>query len=115
MNAHEKDIVRVRHMLDAIATLDKYLVDRSREDFFSDELLINMAARQISIVGEAMDALSQEFRSDHPGLPYRDAKDMRNFLIHEYFDVTDKALWETYEKNIPDLKRQLDEVLEKEA
>jgi len=115
MNAHKKDIVRVHHMLDAIATLDKYLADCSREDFFKDELLINMAARQISIVGEAMDALSQEFRSDNTELQYRKAKDIRNFLIHEYFDVTDKALWDTYRDDIPELKRQLDEIIEKEA
>ncbi len=113
MNVHKRDIVRVRHILDAIAMLDKYLSACSREAFFKDELLVNMAARQISIVGEAMDALSQEFRSDYPGLPYRDAKDMRNFLIHEYFDVTDKALWETYEKNIPNLRHRLEEILER--
>ena len=112
MNEYKRDIVRIRHILDAIATLDKYLSDCSREEFFKDELLTNMAARQISIVGEAMDVFSSEFRSEYPDLPYRDAKDMRNFLVHEYFDVTDDALWETYEKNIPGLKQRLREILE---
>lgn len=31
----------------------------------------------------------------------------RNFLIHEYFGVSEKVLWDTYKKNLPDLKETL--------
>lgn len=110
MNTHKKDITRVRHMLDAIELLNKHLSSATEDNFLRDDLLNNLAARQISIVGEAMGNLSQEFRIQYPDLPYQDAKKMRNFLIHEYFDVTNRIVWETYRDDIPALKAHLEAI-----
>jgi uncharacterized protein with HEPN domain len=103
-----KDAIRVRHVLDAIKTLDRHLKNISEEQFVADELLINLAARQFSVIGEAMNSPSEEFRMLHPELPYREANDMRNFIIHEYFDVSCYTLWQTYKENIPALRAQLE-------
>ncbi|MFZ2299632.1 MAG: HepT-like ribonuclease domain-containing protein [Candidatus Moraniibacteriota bacterium] len=111
MSEDKKDSIRVKHILDAIALLDRHLGGVSEEEFLQNDLLINLAARQIAIIGEAMDSLSSEFRDQHPDLPYRKAKDMRNFLIHEYFDVSDRIVWDTYKADILSLKPTLEEIM----
>lgn len=112
MSEDKKDLVRVKHILDAMALLDQYLGEVSEEEFLHSDLLINLAARQIAIIGEAMDSFSVEFREKYADLPYQKAKDMRNFLIHEYFDVSDKIVWDTYKEDIPLLKSGLEKALE---
>lgn len=107
MSEDKKDTIRVKHILDAIALLDQHLGNASEEAFLQNDLLINLAARQIAVIGEAMDSFSGEFHEKHPDLPYQEAKDMRNFLIHEYFDVTDKVVWDTYKEDLPRLKEVL--------
>lgn len=114
MSEDKKDNIRVKHILDAIALLDLHLGNVSEEKFLQSDLLINLAARQIAIIGEAMDSLSDEFHEKHPDLPYQEAKDMRNFLIHEYFDVSDKVVWDTYKADILSLKLKLEEISERD-
>lgn len=110
MSENKKDIIRVKHILDAIALVDQYLSNIMEKEFLQNDLLINLAARQIAIIGEAMDSLSEEFRKSYPDLPYREAKDMRNFLVHEYFDVTHKVVWDTYKDDIPLIKSKLEKI-----
>ena len=110
MSDNEKDVVRLKHIYDALATIERHLDGVSEESFHSDELLVNLLARQLSIIGEAMDSLSEAFREQHSDLPYREAKDMRNFIIHEYFGVSEKVLWDTYKKNLPKLQEALSKI-----
>lgn len=109
MTESEKDILRVRHILEAIETIERHIASIDGETFLQDELLTNLAARQISIIGEALNALSGDFQKMHPSLPYQDAKDMRNYLVHEYFDVSYQILWKTCQEDLPKLKQALKE------
>lgn len=110
MSEDKKDLVRVKHILDAIVLLDQHLGSVSEEEFLQSDLLVNLAARQIAIIGEAIASLSKEFREKYPDLPYQKAKDMRNFLVHEYFDVSDKIVWDTYKADILSLKLKFEEI-----
>jgi uncharacterized protein with HEPN domain len=38
-------------------------------------------------------------------------KDMRNFLIHEYFGVNTKVVWDTCKNDVPALKSFVEGVL----
>jgi len=33
----------------------------------------------------------------------RDMRDMRNFVVHEYFGISDKIIWDTVQNNLPPL------------
>jgi uncharacterized protein with HEPN domain len=40
---------------------------------------------------------------------------MRNLVIHEYFRVSLEILWDTVKNDLPTLKQQLQNLLEKES
>ena len=66
---------------------------------------------QISIIGEAVGRLSDEFKNDHPDVPWRDIRGMRNIILHAYDHVDVPRVWDVVENDVPDLLETLDPLL----
>jgi uncharacterized protein with HEPN domain len=56
----------MRHILDAITTVEKYLHDVSEEKFNATQLLQDGVIRQIEIIGEAVRHVSKDVRKHIP-------------------------------------------------
>ena len=66
----------------------------------------DIVARRLIVIGEASAALLKkhtEFCEQHPKIPLRQARGMRNVLVHEYDDVDWEAVWDTVQEGIPQL------------
>ena len=80
----------------------------SFDDFSNNEMMLAaVVVRELEIIGEAAGKLSKNFKSEHPEIPWADIVGMRNRLIHEYFGVDVKLVWQTSQKNVPELKEKL--------
>jgi len=66
---------------------------------------------QVLIIGEATKRLSQEFRSQHPGIPWKDIAGMRDILAHQYDRVNLNTLWDAVQTDIPELLAMLEPLL----
>ena len=55
------DNIRLQHILDVIAEIQDYIVDVEREEFVSNSMMFNATLRQLEIIGEASNNLSEEF------------------------------------------------------
>jgi len=75
-------------------------------------MIIDAVVREPEIVGEASNKLSDEFRENHPEILLRKLKNMRNFLIYEYFGVNTKIVWDTCKEDLPKLKELIDDLLD---
>jgi len=106
------DVVYLRHILDAIEKIETYLKGATYESFCSNDMMIDAVVRELEIIGEASSNLAEEFRTKHPDLPWRDAVDMRNFLIHEYFGVRTQVVWDTCREDLPLMKRLISKFLD---
>lgn len=51
--------------------------------------------------------LSEAFKSAHPEVNWRSIANMRNFLVHEYFQVDSDVVWSVIHKEIPELREQV--------
>lgn len=60
---------------------------------------------QLSIIGEATNRLSNEFKDSNPEIPWREIAAMRNRLIHGYDQINWKLVWETIQRDLPPLKQ----------
>jgi uncharacterized protein with HEPN domain len=47
----------------------------------------------------------------YPDVPWKEAKGMRNVLIHEYFKIDYDEVWGTLQEDIPALKYQIEKIL----
>ena len=106
------DEVYLRHILDAIEKVQTYLKGQTYESFFSNNMMIDAVVRELEIIGEATNNLSQEFRTKHTDILWRDAIDMRNFLIHEYFGVRTRVVWDTCREDLPLMKRLISNLVD---
>jgi len=58
---------------------------------------------QLMILGEAVKRLSSAYRTRHGGIPWPLMAGMRDQLIHAYDVVDVDEVWNTVEKDIPEL------------
>jgi uncharacterized protein with HEPN domain len=61
-------------------------------------MALSAILREIGIVGDAVNALPGELTAKRPEIPWRQIAGMRNFLVHEYFNI-DKAIVEDVIRN----------------
>jgi len=82
-------------MLDAAREAIAFTAGKGRDDLKADRVLSLACVRLLEIVGEAASQVSQDFRQQHPEVPWAQVVGMRNRLIHAYFDIDQDVLWET--------------------
>ena len=49
--------------------------------------------RNFEIMGEAVKHVPFRFQRKHPLMPWREMSELRNFIVHEFFDVDNEILW----------------------
>lgn len=55
------------------------------------EVAVSAILREIGIIGEALNALPVDVTTKRPEIAWRQIGAMRNFLIHEYFNIDEAA------------------------
>ncbi len=74
-------------------------------------MLFSACVRQLEIVGEAVNRLSDDLIANNPDVEWRKVTGLRNMLIHEYFGIDDRLIWNIIQRNIPDLKDKVDKIV----
>lgn len=80
----------------------------SREQFDRDELLQNALIRMLEVIGEAARSVSEDIKLAHASIPWRQMIGMRHRLVHEYFRIDLERVWETAQRDIPELLKQIE-------
>lgn len=106
------DRTYLTHIREAIESIEQYLQDVGYNDFVSNKMMVDAVIRELEIIGEASNNLSEDFRNKHSDVLWRRMKNMRNFLTHEYFGVNTKVVWDTCKNDLPELKKYITDVLE---
>ena len=65
-------------------------------------------------MGEAINRLSPELRERHPEVPWHQIVAVRHRIVHAYFDLDWQILWNAAMDDIPQLRKQMIEILENE-
>jgi uncharacterized protein with HEPN domain len=107
----KNDLVFLKHILESILDIDESLKNVSYDDFLKSKILLKATVRDLEIIGEAANKVSQEFRVSNPEIPWNDMIGMRNVLIHEYFGVIPETVWNTCQKNLPELRKNVEKIL----
>jgi uncharacterized protein with HEPN domain len=63
------------------------------------------------ILGEAVAALSDDFKEEHSDIPWSKIVGMRNVLIHNYFGIDLDVVWSVVEDDLPELQRYIEGLL----
>ena len=55
--------------------------------------------------------MPDEFQASHANVPWADIIAMRNLLVHHYFGIDKEAVWSVVERDIPELKLNIQVIL----
>ena len=83
---------RINDILAAIASIQSYAADMTYEAFVADRKTVDAVIRNFIVIGEAAAYIPDEITLAHPEIPWLDMRAMRNFVVHEYFGISDKII-----------------------
>ena len=87
--------------------IENYLKDVSYEQFLVNSEKRFATIKQIEIIGEACNALTDELKAANPLVPWKPIVGFRNISIHEYFGVNLLLVWEIANNDLPELKEKM--------
>lgn len=105
------DKARLKHILDAIDEIGSFVDGMGFEAFEQDSMLKSACIYQLSIIGEASNHLSNELKSENSSIEWGEIIGLRNIIIHKYFGVDEKVVWDIIHQDLPELKSQCQNIL----
>jgi uncharacterized protein with HEPN domain len=106
------DSVYLEHILDEISFLTSHVERLTFEDLLADELLQRGVIRSLEIIGEASKKVSPGLKEAYPQIQWKMMAAMRDKLIHRYFQVNWRIVWNVLTMEIPPLKIQIEKILQ---
>jgi len=68
--------------------------------------------RNLEIIGEATKRLSIPFKDAHPNISWKPIAGMRDKLVHDYFGVDLRLVWDVVERDLPTMMLKVAQILE---
>ena len=93
--------LRISDIIEAIQRILDYVEGMTFDQFAEDRKTIDAVIRNFIVICEAASHLPDDFIEQHPELPWREMRDIRNIVVHEYFGVDNLIVWDTVKKNLP--------------
>ena len=104
----------LRDMVDAMSAAEEFIAGMTFEQFVQDRRTTFAVIQALEVIGEAAKHIPTAVRHRYPLLPWVRMAGMRDRLIHGYFGVDLRIVWETATKLVPSLKPQVEETLRTE-
>lgn len=111
MREASRDIIRLEHIVQAIERIKRYTNGKRFDDLVKDDMMYYAVVKNIEIIGEAANLLTSEFKKEHPNTQWKLIIGMRNYIVHEYFQVDNTVIWDVVQNDLPLLENQIQDYL----
>ena len=101
----------LKDILSAIDSIEEFIGGLSYDDLLNDDKTSSAIIRKFEVIGEATKNIPDKFRDKHRDIPWKRMAGMRDRLIHGYFGIDFKLLWNAIKIEIPQLKTKLHEIM----
>jgi len=91
-----------------------FIKDIRYKEFILDRKTLNAVVRSIEIIGEAAKHIPKTIRDKAPDIHWKEITGMRNKIVHEYFGIDNKIVWDTAKRYLPRLRKQIDLIVRRE-
>ena len=58
-----------------------------------------------------LSVMTCDFITSHPETPWKQVRGMRNYIVHEYFQIDDVVVWDVVTNNLKPLREQIEKYL----
>jgi len=97
---------------ESIERVQEYVAELTEQQFREDRRTQDAVVRRLEIIGEAVKHLPESLRAKHTDVPWSQISGARDILVHEYFRVDLTLTWAMVTRDLPELQRNVREILQ---
>ena len=99
----------------AMERILKYTEGISFNEFTTNSLIRDAVIRNFEIIGESVKHVPFKFQKKYKHLPWRHMFALRNFIVHEYFDIDDDILWSIIQHDLENNLNTIKRIIQQQA
>jgi uncharacterized protein with HEPN domain len=107
----QKDRKILTNMLELSREAMGLVQNRTREDLDSDKQLTLSLLKYLEMIGSASSRVSRECQSSCDPIPWNDVIEMKQQVVHTYWDIGRDWIWEKLKTLLPSLSKSLKIIL----
>ena len=100
------------HISESIDRIEFYVAELDFADFMKKNIVQDAVLRNLQILAESTQRLSEIFKSSHPDIEWYKIAGLRNVLVHDYLGIDLETVWTAVKIDLPKLKTVVQAVLE---
>jgi len=104
------DSVYLRHILECIRRIEEDTTD-GREHFLASHTLQDAVIRNLQTIAESTQRLSETVKERYAEIEWHRIAAFRNVLVHDYLGIDVERIWEITQRDVPQLKQVVVEIL----
>ena len=104
------DTVYLQHILECIRRIEEDIAE-GRERFMSSHTLQDAVLRNLQVIAESTQRLSEAVKATQPDIEWRKITAFRNILVHDYLGIDLETIWDITQRDVPELKRAVETIL----
>lgn len=101
----------IKDMLESITLIQQFISSADESAFHAQKLVQHAIIWHFAILGEAASRLPTTVRQQYSSVPWRQIINMRNRLIHNYYQIDLAIVWRAIQDDLPILEPQLQTML----
>ena len=98
-------------MLECAGRVQGYIKGMAMETYLLDQRTIDAVVRNLEIIGEASNRLSDGARALAPEIEWFKIIGLRHRIVHDYFNIDEEIVWEIANTELEALKLELSALL----
>ena len=105
----------LKDILAAIDSIESFVQGMDLEALRAVDNTASAVVRKLEVIGEAAKGVPEQVRQRYPHIPWKEMAGMRDRLIHFYFGVEYQLVFKTIKDRLPELKRCIEEILQRDT
>ncbi|OLO26626.1 DUF86 domain-containing protein [Alkalihalophilus pseudofirmus] len=98
-------------MYSAAVKIETFTEGLSFDEFVDNDLVSDAVIKNILVIGEATKNIPDQIRKQNPQIEWRKIAGMRDMMIHGYFSINYRIVWDVVQNKIPTLKQQIKKII----
>lgn len=112
MDNIKHDEYYIRKVISDLETIIANTKGASQKDLEMNTILCDSVLFRVIQISENSARLTDSFKIQHPDIPWKAIRGMRNKIVHEYGEVDHEVVYETVTCDVPNLLEKLLKIVE---
>jgi len=101
------DQARLRDITEAATRIRDRVRGLTHEGLAANDVLLRAVLFDLAVIGEAAKGVSKSAQANYPTVPWEDMAGMRDVVVHQYFGIDTRIVWNVATTYIHELLQKL--------